>query len=145
MCNRFGVHGAESRFLRWLSGWFFLKHDRTDFCGARKWSISDGLADCSDELAVLDATRFSRLFTVAGLADWNMSYMTIVAVVLLLQLAPSSSHIHVQADNHTHMSSNRSRYARGIVLCARYIYLITRVSMQYRELLHEWAWYFHKP
>ena len=26
-----------------------------------------------------------------------------------------------------------------------YIYLITRVSMQYRELLHEWAWYFHEP
>ena len=25
------------------------------------------------------------------------------------------------------------------------IYLITRVSMQYRELLHEWAWYFHEP
>ena len=25
-----------------------------------------------------------------------------------------------------------------------YIYLITRVSMQYRELLHEWAWYFHE-
>ena len=24
-------------------------------------------------------------------------------------------------------------------------YLITRVSMQYRELLHEWVWYFHKP
>ena len=27
----------------------------------------------------------------------------------------------------------------------KYIYLITRVSMQYRELLHEWAWYFHEP
>ena len=26
-----------------------------------------------------------------------------------------------------------------------YIYLITRVSVQYRELLHEWAWYFHEP
>ena len=25
------------------------------------------------------------------------------------------------------------------------IYLITRVSMQYRQLLHEWAWYFHEP
>ena len=25
------------------------------------------------------------------------------------------------------------------------IYLITRVSVQYRELLHEWAWYFHEP
>ena len=25
-----------------------------------------------------------------------------------------------------------------------YIYLITRVSMQYRKLLHEWAWYFHE-
>ena len=23
--------------------------------------------------------------------------------------------------------------------------IITRVSMQYRELLHEWAWYFHEP
>ena len=28
---------------------------------------------------------------------------------------------------------------------AGYIYLITRVSVQYRELLHEWAWYFHEP
>ena len=26
-----------------------------------------------------------------------------------------------------------------------YIYLITRVSVQYRELLHKWAWYFHEP
>ena len=26
-----------------------------------------------------------------------------------------------------------------------YIYLITWVSVQYRELLHEWAWYFHEP
>ena len=25
------------------------------------------------------------------------------------------------------------------------IYLITRVSVQYRELLHKWAWYFHEP
>ena len=24
------------------------------------------------------------------------------------------------------------------------IYLITRVSVQYRELLHKWAWYFHE-
>ena len=27
----------------------------------------------------------------------------------------------------------------------KYIYLITRVSTQYRELLYEWAWYFHEP
>ena len=31
------------------------------------------------------------------------------------------------------------------VICATDIYLITRVSVQYRELLHEWAWYFHEP
>ena len=30
-------------------------------------------------------------------------------------------------------------------IAIQYIYLITRVSMQYRELLHEWAWYFHEP
>ena len=29
-------------------------------------------------------------------------------------------------------------------IAIQYIYLITRVSMQYRELLHEWAWYFHE-
>ena len=26
-----------------------------------------------------------------------------------------------------------------------YIYLITQVSVQYHELLNEWAWYFHEP
>ena len=34
---------------------------------------------------------------------------------------------------------------RLIATVCQYIYLITRVSVQYHELLHEWAWYFHKP
>ena len=41
-------------------------------------------------------------------------------------------HLHIQV----HAFINQS---------VRYIYLITRLSMQYSELLHEWAWYFHEP
>ena len=31
------------------------------------------------------------------------------------------------------------------IVVVYYMYLITRVSMQYCELLHKWAWYFHEP
>ena len=53
----------------------------------------------------------------------------LVAVVLLLQLAPSSSHIHVQADNHTHMSSSRSRYAWGRTTAAAALILCPQCSV----------------
>ena len=37
------------------------------------------------------------------------------------------------------------KYVYAHMTAVKYIYLITRVSVQYRELLHEWAWYFHEP
>ena len=51
------------------------------------------------------------------------------------------SFIHGHAINEYQLRMDVQRFLWPVY----YIYLITRVSVQYRELLHEWAWYFHEP
>ena len=45
----------------------------------------------------------------------------------------------------THFAVDVSVAINIKIVVVYYMYLITRVSMQYRELLHKWAWYFHEP
>ena len=93
------------------SSWLLACTIRLIFAVHTKRSISDKSADCSDELAVLDVTRFSRLFTVAGLADWNMtSGSSATATACLIEQSSTCAKLPYVV--------SKSRYARGCTATA---------------------------
>ena len=73
--------------------------------------------------------------------------MVKMTVLFLLCIHKSG---YIIGKSHGHNSLNIAEEHEASANCrwlrqCEYIYHITRVSMQYRELLHEWAWNFHEP
>jgi len=81
----------------------------------------------------LSAFKFNCNVLQVAMTHMVYAYMTV---------RPAHTHAPMQ---HAHPHGIPIFVACTLSCLFYYIYLITRVSMQYRELLHEWAWYFHKP